>query len=169
MTNDEPLHDDIIKAIINGYEQGLDIADLYDQFDGRVDWHNIETVYTTYEEIYKFAKKYPMYFGGISQARLLRILGDEDLARKIIRQYPKKLDAAQPVPVICVETGVVYKTMTEAAERHFVTAEALRKAVSENRKCVGFTFRKHERNNSVLRGRNANSARQQDADARQDD
>ena len=126
-------------------------------------------VYTTYEEIYKFAKKYPMYFGGISQARLLRILGDEDLARKIIRQYPKKLDAAQPVPVICVETGVVYKTMTEAAERHFVTAEALRKAVSENRKCVGFTFRKHERNNSVLRGRNANSARQQDADARQDD
>ena len=50
MTNDEPLHDDIIAAIINGYEQGLDIADLYDQFDGRVDWHDIETVYTTYEE-----------------------------------------------------------------------------------------------------------------------
>ena len=50
MTNDEPLHDDIIKAIIDGYEQGLDIADLYDQFDGRVDWHDIETVYTTYEE-----------------------------------------------------------------------------------------------------------------------
>jgi hypothetical protein len=125
--------------------------------------------YTTYEEIYKFAKKYPKYFGGITQERLVRILGDEDLARKIIRQYPKKLDAAQPVPVICVETGVVYKTMTEAAERHFVTAEALRKAVSENRKCVGFTFRKHERNNSVLRGRNANSARQQDADAWQDD
>jgi hypothetical protein len=50
MTNDEPLHDDIIKAIIEGYEQGLDIADLYDQFDGRVDWHDIETVYTTYEE-----------------------------------------------------------------------------------------------------------------------
>lgn len=50
MTNDESLHDDIIAAIINGYEQGLDIADLYDQFDGRVDWHDIETVYTTYEE-----------------------------------------------------------------------------------------------------------------------
>ena len=49
MTNDEPLHDDIIKAIIDGYEQGLDIADLYDQFDGRVEWHDIETVYTTYE------------------------------------------------------------------------------------------------------------------------
>ena len=49
MTNDESLHEDIIAAIINGYEQGLDIADLYDQFDGRVDWHDIETVYTTYE------------------------------------------------------------------------------------------------------------------------
>ena len=50
MTNDEPLHDDIIKAIIDGYEQGLDIADLYAQFEGRVDWHDIATVYTTYEE-----------------------------------------------------------------------------------------------------------------------
>ena len=126
-------------------------------------------VYTTYEEIYKFAKKYPMYFGGISQARLLRILGDEDLARQIIREYPTKLDAAQPVPVICIETGVVYTSMTEAAERHFVTAEALRKAISENRKCIGLTFRKHERNNSVLCGRNADSARQQNLDAWQDD
>ena len=125
--------------------------------------------YTTYEEIYKFAKKYPMYFGGISQERLLRILGDEDLARKIIRQHPKKLDAAQPVPVVCVETGVVYRSMTEAAERNFVTAESLRKAISQNRKCVGLTFRKHERNNSVLCGRHANSAGQQNADARQDD
>ena len=48
--NNESIHEDIIAAIINGYEQGLDIADLYDQFDGRVDWHDIETVYTTYEE-----------------------------------------------------------------------------------------------------------------------
>ena len=48
--NNESIHEDIIAAIINGYEQGLDIADLYDQFEGRVDWHDIETVYTTYEE-----------------------------------------------------------------------------------------------------------------------
>lgn len=126
-------------------------------------------VYTTYEEVYKFAKKYPMYFGGISQERLLRILGDEQLARKIIREFPTDANTAKPVPVICVETGVVYRSMTEAAARHFVTAEALRKAISQNRKCVGLTFRKHERNNSVLCGRHANSARQQDADARQDD
>ena len=126
-------------------------------------------VYTTYEEIYKFAKKYPMYFGGISQERLLRILGDEKLARKIIREFPTDANTAKPIPVICVETGVVYRSMVEAAERHFVTAESLRKAISQNRKCVGLTFRKHERNNSVLCGRHANSARQQDADARQDD
>jgi len=50
--NNESIHEDIVKAVINGYEQGLDIADIYDQFDGRVDWHDIETVYTTYEEAY---------------------------------------------------------------------------------------------------------------------
>jgi len=50
MTNFEPLHDDIIKAIINGYEQGLDIVDLFEQFDGSVDMPDIEAVYTTYEE-----------------------------------------------------------------------------------------------------------------------
>jgi hypothetical protein len=53
MTNDESLSDETITAIINGYEQGLDIADLYDQFDGRVDWHAIEAVFTTYEESVK--------------------------------------------------------------------------------------------------------------------
>ena len=48
--NNQSIHEDIIAAIVDGYEQGLDIADLYDQFDGRVDWHDIESVYTTYEE-----------------------------------------------------------------------------------------------------------------------
>ena len=48
--NNESIHEDIVKAVIDGYEQGLDIADLYDQFDGRVDWHDIESIYTTYEE-----------------------------------------------------------------------------------------------------------------------
>jgi hypothetical protein len=125
--------------------------------------------YTTYDEIYKFAKKYPKYFGGITQERLVRILGDEQLARKIIQEFPTDANSAKPVPVICVETGVVYRSMIQAAEEHFVTAEALRKAISQNRKCVGLTFRRHERNNSVLCGRHANSAGQQDADARQDD
>ena len=50
MTNEDSLPNDIIAAIINGYEQGLDIQDLYDQFDGRVRWHDIEAVFTTYEE-----------------------------------------------------------------------------------------------------------------------
>ena len=50
MTNEDSLPNDIIAAITNGYEQGLDIQDLYDQFDGRVRWHDIEAVFTTYEE-----------------------------------------------------------------------------------------------------------------------
>ena len=125
--------------------------------------------YTSYAEVYEFAKNNPKYFGGIPQARLQRVLGDEELARKIIRNYPRRAGNFVEKPVICIEKGVVYKSLKEAAERNFISYDALRKAIRENRKCSGFTFRKHERHNSVLCGRDSDSARQQDADAQQDD
>lgn len=125
--------------------------------------------YTSFAEVYEFAKNNPKYFGGISQARLQRVLGDEELARKIIRNYPRRAGNFVEKPVICIETGVVYKSLKEAAERNFISYDALRRSISENRKCIGLTFRKHGQNNSFLCGRDANSARQQDADAQQDD
>jgi hypothetical protein len=97
-------------------------------------------IYTSYGHVYEFAKKNPHYFGGIPQARLQSILGDERFCREIIRKYPTTSNPAKPKRVLCLETGLVYKSMHEAGAKNFISPGAIGSAIKHNRKTFGLTF-----------------------------
>ena len=49
MTNNEPLHDAIITRIIELYEQGNELFDIYDRLDGRLSVEEISATLDDYD------------------------------------------------------------------------------------------------------------------------
>jgi len=71
---------------------------------------------------------------------LQSILGDERFCREIIRKYPTSSNPAKPKRVLCLETGLVYKSMGEAGAKNFISPGAIGSAIKHNRKTFGLTF-----------------------------
>ena len=44
------MNDEIMECILNAYEQGLEVADIYDLLDERVQWEDLEEIIKDYED-----------------------------------------------------------------------------------------------------------------------
>lgn len=99
--------------------------------------------YVTKKELLRFAKKRPECFGGVDQVGLGLLLEDADLAREILRQYPKrpKRKFAEK-RVRCIETGRIYGSLGEAARDVFVSRQGISRAIRVGHRANGYHFEK---------------------------
>ena len=97
--------------------------------------------YVTQKELLRFAKKRPECFGGVDQVGLGLLLEDADLAREILRQYPRrpKRKFAEK-RVRCVETGKIYASLGEAARDVYVARQGISRAIRKGHKANGYHF-----------------------------
>lgn len=97
--------------------------------------------YVTTKELLKFAKRRPECLGGVDQIGLGLLLEDADLAREILRQYPKRFKPqfAQK-RVRCIETGKIYGSIGEAARDMHVVRQGVSKAITDGYRANGFHF-----------------------------
>lgn len=97
--------------------------------------------YVTKKELLRFAKKRPECLGGVDQVGLGLLLEDADLAREILRQYPKRPKPTYaPRRVRCIETGRIYASLGEAARDVHVVRQGISKAIKNGHKANGYHF-----------------------------
>ena len=86
-----------------------------------------------------FARKEPQVFAGLSEAQLFQLLDSEQLAAEIIAmKLPQK---RLRKPVICVETGWWYPSITAAAKSVYVTQSTVRRAIVNGKTAGGRHWR----------------------------
>lgn len=90
-------------------------------------------------ELRKVARQQPDIFGGISADRLFMLLEDRQLADDIAAQFPRR--GSDPKPVVAVETGWWYPSITAAAERNFIGTSAIQQAVRTGCRAAGYHWR----------------------------
>ena len=97
--------------------------------------------YVTKKELLKFAKKRPECFGGVDQVGLGLLLEDADLAREILRQYPKRPERQyKEKRVRCIETGKIYASLGEAARDVYVARQGVSRSIRKGHKANGYHF-----------------------------
>lgn len=97
--------------------------------------------YVTKKELLRFAKQRPECLGGVDQVGLGLLLEDADLAREILRQYPKRPERQfKQKRVRCVETGRIYGSIGEAARDVHVVRQGVSKAIKDGHRANGFHF-----------------------------
>lgn len=90
-------------------------------------------------DLVDLARKMPQVFGGIEESRLYMLLEDEQLARQIAKDFPRKRLAKRPIQNI--ETGVVYKSVGDAANEYFVRQQSIHSAIKTGGTCANFHWR----------------------------
>lgn len=68
------------------------------------------------QDVVTLARDMPELFAGATRTNLFLLLEDGELADQIARDFPIR-EGRDPRPVVCIETGRRYRSMTEAA-RH---------------------------------------------------
>jgi hypothetical protein len=86
------------------------------------------------------AGTHPHLFGGLSSAALTQLFDDPKLAKRVAELgLPKH---QQRRPVLCVETGKVYPSLSEAARAVFVTPKCISCALDKpDKTSASFTWR----------------------------
>ena len=98
--------------------------------------------YTTERHLVSFAKKKPECFGGIPYSRLYNVLGDEELAASIRKNYPNRPGSKYKArKCILLQTGVVYSSLWEAAKANHVCRTTVYKSCKWKRPLAGLDFR----------------------------
>lgn len=95
-------------------------------------------------DLRELARQHPRLFGGIEPGPLNCLLEDEDLAAEIAAAHPRRpLQAHQkPKPVLCVETGATYPSLTAAAKAHYVVPSSICWAIKHNSPIAGFHWKR---------------------------
>lgn len=88
----------------------------------------------------RLAKRRPAVFAGMSESELFQLLDSEELAAKIAAMNLKRRRMRQPV--ICVETGWHYPTITAAAAAWFVAPGTIHDALRRNGTAGGKHWRR---------------------------
>lgn len=97
--------------------------------------------YVTKKELLKFAKRRPECLGGVDQVGLGLLLEDADLAREILRKYPKRPKRQfKEKRVRCIETGKIYSSLGEAARDMHVVRQGISRAIKVGHRANGYHF-----------------------------
>lgn len=91
-------------------------------------------------DLVKLARKMPHLFAGASRQNLFLLLENEDLADQIHERFPYRR-GRDPKPVVCVETGKKYRSMTEAGNAVFCHRSNIHNAVVKGHKASGLHWR----------------------------
>jgi DNA-binding transcriptional MerR regulator len=91
-------------------------------------------------DLRRLAVSRPHLFGGLSIAALTQLFDDPKLAKQVAEQgLPKH---QQRRPVLCVETGITYRSISEAARAVYVTTKCISTALDDPTKTsASFTWR----------------------------
>jgi hypothetical protein len=86
------------------------------------------------------ARTHPHLFGGLSTAALTQLFDDPKLAKQVAELGLPRLQ--QRRPVLCVETGKVYPSLSAAARAVFVTPKCISCAVDQpDKTSASYTWR----------------------------
>ena len=96
--------------------------------------------YFTRSSICTLARTRPELFGGLSSAALTQLFDDPKLAKRVAELgLPKH---QQRRPVLCVETGITYPSLSAAARAVYVTPKCISSALDDPTKTsASFTWR----------------------------
>jgi hypothetical protein len=97
--------------------------------------------YVSRAEFLKFARNHPECLGGANEIGLQVVLEDVDLAREILRKYPKRHSPLyESIRVRCIETGKIYPSLGAAARDIYVTRQTLSRAIHVGHRANGLHF-----------------------------
>lgn len=86
------------------------------------------------------AVSHPHLFGGLSSAALTQLFDDPKLAKRVAELQLPRLQ--QRRPVLCVETGITYPSLSAAARAVYVTTKCISSALDDPTKTsASFTWR----------------------------
>ena len=86
------------------------------------------------------AVSHPHLFGGLDCAALTQLFDDPKLAKHVAELQLPRLQ--QRRPVLCVETGITYRSISEAARAVYVTTKCISTALDDPTKTsASFTWR----------------------------
>ena len=103
--------------------------------------------YFTRASIRALAKRHPYLFGGLPICNLTQLFDDDKLAKEIAAlELPKH---QQRRPVLCVETGTTYPSISAAARAVYVTPKCIYEALDDPTKTsASFTWRSAPQRNA---------------------
>ena len=101
--------------------------------------------YFTRASVRALAKRHPYLFGGLPISNLTQLFDDTKLATEIAAlELPKH---QQRRPVLCVETGTTYPSISAAARAVYVTPKCIYDALDHPTKTsASYTWRSHHAN-----------------------
>ena len=91
-------------------------------------------------DLRRLAGTHPHLFGGLDCAALTQLFDDPKLAKHVAELGLPRLQ--QRRPVLCVETGITYRSLSEAARAVYVTTKCISTALDDPTKTsASFTWR----------------------------
>ena len=91
-------------------------------------------------DLRRLAGTHPHLFGGLDCAALTQLFDDPKLAKHVAELGLPRLQ--QRRPVLCVETGITYRSISEAARAVYVTTKCISTALDDPTKTsASFTWR----------------------------
>lgn len=95
--------------------------------------------YVRRRDLRNLAKFKPHLFGGQDRSALVQLFDSEQLADEILAM--KLPLPRQCKPVICIETGIRYKSIGTAARAVYVTPSRLQSVIDTHYRAAGYTWR----------------------------
>lgn len=108
-------------------------------------------------ELRRLARRHPEWFAGAPLANLVQLLEDEKLAEWVKEHQPRR--HLNRSPVRCIETGMVYPSVTAAAGAVFVERAWIHRAIRHGHTAAGFHWEYIHGNPERLPNRNAGGSR----------
>ena len=91
-------------------------------------------------DLRRLAGSHPHLFGGLGSAALTQLLDDEKLAKRVAELQLPRLQ--QRRPVLCVETGITYPSLSAAARAVYVTPKCISSALDRpDKTSASYTWR----------------------------
>ena len=91
-------------------------------------------------DLRRLAATHPHLFGGLDCAALTQLFDDEKLAKRVAELQLPRLQ--QRRPVLCVETGITYPSLSAAARAVYVTPKCISSALDRpDKTSASFTWR----------------------------
>ena len=91
-------------------------------------------------DLRRLATTHPHLFGGLDCAALTQLFDDEKLAKRVAELQLPRLQ--QRRPVLCVETGITYPSLSAAARAVYVTPKCISSALDRpDKTSASFTWR----------------------------
>lgn len=109
----------------------------------RYGWLPVFTCETIYyvrrRDLRSLARSKPRLFGGQDRSTLVQLFDSEQLADEILAM--KLPLPRQCKPVICIETGMRYRSIGAAARAVYVTSSRLQSVIGTHRTAAGYSWR----------------------------